>query len=99
MLPQISIWPLVLLFICYFGYHIWRKVFSLQGLPQSIPWLGNGNGVFARGRTTLRSFFGMRELIQEGYEKVCSCLFSTLLAKCSLLGSIRSTNRCLFFPM
>lgn len=46
---------------------------SDHGLPSNLPWAGvpNGHGGrLARARATLRSFFGMKELLDEGYEKV-----------------------------
>jgi hypothetical protein len=48
-------------------------MFSSGGIPKSIPWTGTEgaeNGPLSRARATLQSFFGMRELIQEGYNKV-----------------------------
>jgi len=64
---------LVLAFACCCLSHTWQKVISSGGIPKSIPWAGTegaGNGPLSRARATLRSFFGMRELIQEGYNKV-----------------------------
>jgi hypothetical protein len=69
----ILVWSLVLVVVCCCLLHTWQKVFSLGGVPKSIPWAGTkdaGNGPLSRARATLRSFFGMRELIQEGYNKV-----------------------------
>ena|SRR2546423_9434195 len=64
-----------LTFVCCCLLHTWQKVFSLGGIPKTIPWAGIKdveNGPLSRARATLRSFFSMRELIQEGYNKVWS---------------------------
>jgi len=69
----IVVWCLVLAFVCCCLLHTWQKVLSLGGIPKTIPWVGTegtGNGPISRARATLQSFFGMRELIQEGYNKV-----------------------------
>ena len=64
-------------------FYICNRSFSLMGTPPGIPWAGNGQDVLSRARTTFRSVFGMRELIEEGYYKVSfSC--GSRLTKCLL---------------
>lgn len=50
--------------------YVWERFFSLQGLPLSLPWAGAEGGVLSRARSTWRSFFGLRGIIQDGYYKV-----------------------------
>lgn len=51
-------------------HYIWHRFFSLQGLPGTIPWAGAEQGILSRAKVTWQSFFGMRELIEHGYQKV-----------------------------
>lgn len=54
----------------YFFYYVWQRFFSLQGLPNKFPWAGSGRGALARGKASQQSFFGLRELLIDGYNKV-----------------------------
>ena len=54
---------------CFIAY-VWQRFFSRQGLPESLPWAGAGNGVLARATATRKSFFGLKEIIQDGYDRV-----------------------------
>ncbi|KAF2397290.1 cytochrome P450 [Trichodelitschia bisporula] len=47
--------------------YIWDRFYSLHGLPSSIPWASAGHSLLARGRSSRRSLFGLRALIEEGY--------------------------------
>lgn len=50
---------------------VWQRFCSLQGLPASLPWAGaEHRGALARANASRRSFFGMRQLIENGYSKV-----------------------------
>jgi hypothetical protein len=58
------------LFVIYFFSYVWRRFFSLQGLPSEFPWAGAGYGVLRRGRASWQSLFGLRQLLIDGYENV-----------------------------
>jgi cytochrome P450 len=47
------------------------RLFSSASLPASLPWVGEGTrtGVLARARANLLSFFNLRDLLDEGYNK------------------------------
>jgi len=49
-----------------------RRLLSNSGLPSNLPWAGVGpdGGPLSRARANLRSFFGMKGLLDEGYAKV-----------------------------
>ena len=64
------------LFVFYFLSYVWRRFFSLQGLPSHFPWAGAGYGVLRRGRASWQSLFGLRQLLIDGYENVSKYLFS-----------------------
>ena len=51
-------------------FYVWQRFFSRQGLPESLPWAGAGNGVLSRATATRKSFFGLKEIIQDGYDRV-----------------------------
>jgi hypothetical protein len=69
----------VALFIAFLvassAHYIYSRYFSRCALPASLPWIGvTDDSPFSRARATLRSFWHTRELVFEGYEKVCySC--------------------------
>jgi hypothetical protein len=48
------------------------RLFSTASLPDSLPWVGKGDGVelLAQARANFLSFFNLRELLDEGYNKV-----------------------------
>ena len=49
-----------------------RRLCSDASLPKNLPWAGVGpdGGPVSRARANLRSFFGMKELLDEGYTRV-----------------------------
>jgi len=52
--------------------YIYSRYFSRAALPRSLPWIGaEDDTCFSRARATLRSFWHTRELVFDGYEKVC----------------------------
>ena len=61
---------LLLLPATAFLAYVWDRFFSLHGLPAKLPWAGADNGVLGRGKVNKSSFFGLRQLIQDGHEKV-----------------------------
>lgn len=48
------------------------RLFSIRALPKHLPWAGTGSkqGCLARAKANLASFFRLRELLDEGYQKV-----------------------------
>ena len=50
--------------------YIWCRFFSRQGLPRNLPWAGADGTYLSRAKSTWRSFFGLREVIQDGYYTV-----------------------------
>jgi hypothetical protein len=50
--------------------YVWQRFFSRQGLPESLHWAGAENGFLSRATATRKSFFGLRAIIQDGYDKV-----------------------------
>lgn len=63
--PLIS--PLIALYMLFYLY---QRLCSRHGLPPAIPWVGTNGGAWSRMRATKRSFFGLREMIMEGYNMV-----------------------------
>ncbi|QDS76922.1 hypothetical protein FKW77_004422 [Venturia effusa] len=53
----------------FFISYIWDRFFSLQGLPKRLPWAGASSNAISRAKAVRRSWFGLRELIQDGYYK------------------------------
>lgn len=51
-----------------------RRLSSDASLPKDMPWAGvaSGGGPLARVRANLRSFMGLKGLMDEGYAKVCA---------------------------
>lgn len=50
-----------------------RRLFSTYGLPHDLPWVGAqhpNTRPISRAQAQLRSFFNLRKLLDEGYEKV-----------------------------
>ncbi|KAK8050778.1 cytochrome P450 [Apiospora phragmitis] len=73
-LPQVAIPSLVILavgvpFIVLIN--LVRRLFSRASLPPSLPWVGTGphNGPLSRAQANLKSFFGLKILLDEGYYK------------------------------
>jgi len=62
----------VIAFIAGFASWTWQRFFSYQGLPKSLPWAGANGSILSRGLSAKRSFFGLKDLIQDGYYKVRS---------------------------
>lgn len=55
-------------FCCLF-YYAWNRFFSLQGLPNKLPWAGAGYGLLRRGKASIQSIVDLRGLLKDGYEK------------------------------
>ncbi|KAK7968923.1 hypothetical protein PG988_007996 [Apiospora saccharicola] len=51
--------------------NIVRRLFSRASLPPSLPWVGTGphSGPLSRARANLKSFFGLKQMLDEGYYK------------------------------
>lgn len=64
------IWLLSIFVILFFTSYIWDRFFSLQGLPKHLPWAGASSNAISRAKAVRRSWFGLRDLIQDGYYKV-----------------------------
>ncbi|KAK3349236.1 cytochrome P450 [Lasiosphaeria hispida] len=48
--------------------YVWWRLFSYQGIPKTLPFVGAPKaGLFTRARVTLRSLFGLRQLLLDGY--------------------------------
>ncbi|KAM7194028.1 cytochrome P450 [Naviculisporaceae sp. PSN 640] len=57
--------------ICTARY-IWWRFFSYQNIPKTIPWVGTGpdsKNPFSRAKVALKSFFGLKPLLIDGYEE------------------------------
>lgn len=50
--------------------YIWDRFFSLKGVPHQLPWAGASSGAISRAKAVRRSWFGLRDMIQDGYYKV-----------------------------
>jgi hypothetical protein len=71
MLSNIGLaWALLIAIIIFCVHYFWDRFFSLQGLPDNLPWAGAGVGAISRAKAIRRSWFGLREMIQDGYYKV-----------------------------
>ncbi|KAK8875034.1 cytochrome P450 [Apiospora arundinis] len=48
-----------------------RRLFSKGSLPSSLPWVGTGphSGPLSRARANLKSFFSLKSMLDEGYQK------------------------------
>ena len=55
---------------CYLIHYAWQRFLCFQGLPHTLPWAGAGYGFLGRGKASLQSLIGLRELLKDGYEKV-----------------------------
>jgi hypothetical protein len=60
---------LTLLFVTW----TYSRFISYNGLPQDMPWADGRKSPWSRMALSFRSFFSHREVIQEGYNKVCFC--------------------------
>lgn len=60
-------------FTACFVFYVWQRFFSRQGLPESLPWAGAEKAALSRVTATRKSFFGLREIIQDGYDRVSDC--------------------------
>ena len=50
--------------------YIWWRFFSYQGIPKHITWVGAPDGgAFSRAKVALKSFFGLKPLLVEGYQE------------------------------
>ncbi|KAF1814611.1 cytochrome P450 [Eremomyces bilateralis CBS 781.70] len=69
----VQLWALVtVICITIAVSYIFKRLFSRHGLPPSIPWAGcaeGKQGAFARAKSTLLSFFRMKDVINDGYQK------------------------------
>ena len=54
----------------FFVAYVWQRFFSRQGLPKGLPWAGAEKGALSRANAIRRSFFGLRAIIQDGYDRV-----------------------------
>lgn len=71
MLSNIQVFSLFSIFvILFFISYIWNRFFSLAGLPTHLPWAGASSSAISRAKAVGRSWFGLRDMIQEGYYKV-----------------------------
>jgi len=62
----IAVAATTVLFLAY----VWNRFFSRQGLPRGLPWAGADGTCLSRAKSTWRSFFGLQEVIQNGYYTV-----------------------------
>ena len=70
-LSERSVWIIGILVVCLgWLYYLWSRLFSLQGLPSSIPWVRAEHSILKRGIASWKSLLGLRELLIEGYENV-----------------------------
>ncbi|TLD31901.1 cytochrome P450 [Venturia nashicola] len=56
-----------IIFFFFFVTYIWDRFFSLRGLPKNLPWVGASSSAVSRAEAVRRSWFGLRDLIQNGY--------------------------------
>lgn len=71
MLSNIEVIWLLSIFIVFFSIsYVWDRLFSLRGLPKNLPWAGASSSAISRAGAVRRSWFGLRDLIQDGYYKV-----------------------------
>jgi hypothetical protein len=69
-----------LLLIVLTARYIYTRLLSRCSLPEILPWVGvEDDGCLARARATFLSFLHTRDLVQEGYSKVCTAPLSKLL--------------------
>jgi hypothetical protein len=62
-----------LLLIVLTARHIYTRLLSRCSLPEILPWVGvEDDGYLSRARATFLSFLHTRDLVQEGYSKVCT---------------------------
>ncbi|KAK3312068.1 cytochrome P450 [Apodospora peruviana] len=56
--------------VIFITRYVWCRFFSYQGIPTSIPWIGAPDGSpFSRAKSALKSFFGLREMLLNGYRE------------------------------
>lgn len=70
---QLGAFVAIVCIIRYSVGYVVERLFSRHGLPASLPWAGceeNNATPVARAKATLRSFFAMKELIDDGYRRV-----------------------------
>ncbi|KAI9172702.1 Cytochrome P452 monooxygenase [Paramyrothecium foliicola] len=53
----------------YNFYYVWWRFYSYQGIPSHVAWAGvkGGFGFFSRGKASLNSIFGLRDILWDGY--------------------------------
>lgn len=61
-------------------YYVWYRVFSYQGIPDSLAFASSDGSFLSRGRASLRSVFGVDALLQAGHENVRAKIFLTFLS-------------------
>jgi hypothetical protein len=62
-----------LLLIVLTTRYIYTRLLSRCSLPEILPWVGvKDDGYLSRARATFLSFLHTRDLVQEGYSKVCT---------------------------
>ncbi|OBT62386.1 hypothetical protein VE03_08551 [Pseudogymnoascus sp. 23342-1-I1] len=49
-------------------YYVWYRVFSYQGIPDSLAFASSDGSFLSRGRASLRSVFGVDALLRAGHE-------------------------------
>ncbi|KAK8087840.1 P450 monooxygenase [Apiospora hydei] len=73
-LPRIAVLSLEILAVAIpliIFANLVRRLFSRASLPPSLPWVGTGphSGPLSRAQANLKSFFGLKTLLDEGYYK------------------------------
>ena len=59
------------LWTLYGFYYVWWRFCSYQGLPSHFAFAGApDSGILSRLRSSRKSFFGLRELLWDGYQQV-----------------------------
>jgi TM2 domain-containing membrane protein YozV len=65
-----AVWLLPIFILVFCISYIWDRFFSLQGLPYQLLWAGASSGAITQAKAVRRSWFGLRDMIQDGYYKV-----------------------------
>ena len=61
-------------------YYVWYRVFSYQGIPDSLAFASSDGSFLSRGRASLRSVLGVDALLLAGHRDVRAEIFLTSLS-------------------
>jgi hypothetical protein len=61
------------------GISAYVKLFALPDAPLELPWVGLKDGMFSSLRTRIGTLSGLRDMIEDGYYKVCGSYSDPLI--------------------